>query len=257
MTVSKFIYNIAIHLILVISILFGVSQCNKSKEIKKSLESKEYVFNKANEIVDIILDSDSNKITKSKPHEEILSKEAVSNKHLIDSLSKELKLAKGESIQSVTRIPIKSEVSLKAKEVNNDYAYTENENWYSRYSFKDSVFDLKYKTEYNSIVTNKKNTFLGLDYSMPTRFHYDLVKDKDAEQITPTTIYFSNKPKPKVNIDVNNVNKYRSFDNGVLSGLEASIGVNRLNFGGQYLYNFNSNIDSKKEWELFVKYNLF
>lgn len=254
----KILYNIIIHVILVASVLFGISQCNSAKKVKQNLTEKEEIFNKANEIVDIILDSDSNKITKSKPNELLLSEGAMSTAKLIDSVSEELKLPKNERIRSITKIPIKSEISLKAKEVNEEFAYTENENWYSRYSFKDSVFDLGYKAEYNSIETSAGNSFLGISYGQKKEYKYDLLKDKNSYTLKPTTIRFIEKEVKKRNsMDLNNVNKYRNFDNGVLTGLELELELNRLRFGGQYLYNLNTDRDEKKEWEVSVKYNLF
>lgn len=255
---TKNLYNIIIHVILVASILFGISQCNSVKEVKQNLTEKEEIFNKANEIVDIILDSDRNKITKSKPNELLLSEGAMSTAKLIDSVSEELKLPRNEKIKSITRIPIRSEISLKAKEVNEEFAYTENENWYSRYSFKDSVFDLGYKAEYNSIETIKNNSFLGFNYGQKKEYRYDFLEDKYSYTLKPTTIRFIEKEVEKRNsIDLNNVNKYRNFDNGVLTGLELELELNRLRFGGQYLYNLNTDRDEKKEWEVSVKYNLF
>lgn len=254
----KILYNIIIHVILVASILFGISQCNSAKEVKQNLTEKEEIFNKANEIVDIILDSDSNKITKSKPNELLLSEGAISTARLIDSVSEELKMPKNEKVKSITRIPIKSEVSLKAKEVNDEFAYTENENWYSRYNFRDSVFDLGYKAEYNSIETSTNNSFLGFNYGQKKEYRYDLFKDKNSYILKPTTVRFIEREVEKRNsIDLNNVNKYRNFDNGVLTGLELELELNRLRFGGQYLYNLNTDRDEKKEWEVSVKYNLF
>lgn len=254
---NKILYTIILHLLFIGAIIFGVSQCNRANKSEKELSSKEYIINKVNEIVEVIVDGDSNKITKSKPSELILPEGAIETKHLLDSVSEPLKLAKNEKITRYHSVPIESSISLKAKEVNEEYAYTENDNWYSRYSFKDSVFDLRYKTMYTSINTQKDNKFLGIRYKPVTSIQYDWIKDKNAEVLKPSTTTIKVNNKPKLGVNLNNVNKFRNVDNSVLSGAELEFERNRLIIGGQYLYNFNTLNEKKTEWELSLKYKIF
>lgn len=254
---NKILYTIILHLLFIGAIIFGVSQCNRANQSEKTLSSKESIINKANEIVEVMVDADSNKITKSKPSEVLLPEGAIEAKHLLDSVSEPLKLTKNEKITSYTRIPIESSIKLKAKEVTSEYAYTENENWYSSYNFKDSVFDLKYKTEYTNITTKKNNKFLGIQYKPVTSIQYDWIKDKNSEVLKPTTVIIKEDKKSKLDVNFNNVNKYRSMDNAVLSGAELEFERNRLIIGGQYLYNFNTPEQKKTEWEVSLKYKIF
>lgn len=254
---KKILYTLILHLLLIGAVVFGVSQCNRANKSEKILSSKESIINKANEIVEIIVDGDSNKITKSKPQEGLLSDAAIEVKNLLDSVSEPLKMAKKERITSYTKIPIESSISLKAKEVTPEYAYTENDNWYSRYNFKDSIFDLRYKTVYTNITTEKRNKFLGIEYKPVTTIQYDWIKDKEAEVLKPTSIIIKPEDKSKLDINLNNVNKFRNIDNAVLTGAELEIEKGRLIFGGQYLYNFNTPRRDKKEWEVSIKYKIF
>lgn len=253
---KKILYTLILHLFLIGAVIFGVSQCNRANKSEETLSNQESIINKANEIVEIIVDRDSNSITKSLPNE-VLTEGAIEARKLLDSVSEPLKIAKNERITSYTKIPIESSVSLKAREVTPEYAYTENDNWYSRYNFKDSVFDLRYKTEYVNISTEKDNKFLGISYKPVTTIQYDWIKDKNSEVLKPSSVIIKSKPKTKLDVNLNNVNKFRNIDNAVLSGAELEVEKGRLIFGGQYLYNFNTTREDKKEWEVSVKYKIF
>lgn len=250
----KTLYNIGLHLLLVGAIIFGVNQCDRANKTDTELSNKSEIFNKANEIVDITLNSDSSKITKSRPHEEVLSNVAINTKNLLDSVSGSLKLPSNEKIVKYNRVPIESSISLKAKEVNSEYAYAENENWYSRYNFRDSIFDLKYKTVYESVITEKENKILGITYKPVTTMQHDWIKDKQAPALKPTSVIIKDDTKTKTKFNVHNTNKFRSFDNSILSGAEAELGINKITISGAYLYNFNT---SKPEYEVSLKYKLF
>lgn len=251
---SKILYTILLHLIVVVSVIFGVNQCNKANEFSNRLEQSREIFNKANEIVEVKLKDDSSKLTISKPFETVLSPTAIETKNLLDSVSKDVKLTSNEKIVSYRRIPIQSSVTLKATNVTPEFAETENENWYARYYMKDSIFDLKYKTIYNSATVEKNYSLLGFNWKPNLKFEYDWVLDKNADTLKPMTI---NVIKPKVTdtkFQIYNTNKFRSFDNSLLSGAEANLSINRFNISGQYLYNFNYN---KPEYEISIKYGIF
>lgn len=261
---NKTLYNIILHLLLVGAVIFGINQCSDKKDVQKQMSDKSEIFNKANEILTITLDSDSNKVTKSKPHEELLSDVAINTKNLLDSVSESRKLPSNERITKYHKVPIESSITLKAKEVNSDYAYAENGNWYSRYSFRDSIFDLKYKTVYESIITEKDYKVLGINYKPKTTFQHDWIKDTEAPALKPTTVIIKDdSDKRKFKFELNNVNKFRSIDNAVLTGLEAGINFNRVNISGQYNYNINkgfnspnSNFNDNTEYEISLKYKI-
>lgn len=253
---KKTIYSIGIHLLLIAAIVFGVKQCQIADNKTRELVRKENIFNKANEIVKITVDADSNTIVGSKPQEETLSQMATDVKNLVDSASQVLNLPKNERIVYYNKINIQDQINIKAKEVNSEYAYAENENWYSRYNFRDSIFDLRYKTVYQNAVTTKDNKILGITYKKPDYTQYDWFKGKTIEQPKPTSVIIKDdsKSKTKVKFQASNVNKFRSMDNSVMSGVGSELTINRVGVGGQYLYNFNT---QKPEYEVTVKFNLF
>lgn len=250
----KSIYLTVLHLVLVISIVIGVSQCSKATRISKELSDKEEIFNKANEVVKIAFDNDSNMIVNTKPEEQLLSTAASSVNNLLDSVSDVLKLPSNERIIYYNRIPIESSIELKATNVNSEFAETENENWYMSYNFRDSVFKGRYKTIYQSAVTKKDYSLLGIQYKPETNRQYDWFQDKEILDIKPTSVVIKDDTKPKYKFQAHSVSKFRSLNNSLLSGAELEVGVNRVTIGGQYLYNFNTN---SPEYEISFKYGIF
>lgn len=259
---KKTIYNIILHLLLIGAVIFGVKQCSRADKSIDELSDKTELFNKANDIVNIYLDGDSNKITKSRPSEVKLSDPAINIKNLLDSVSEAPKIAKNERIVKYNKVPIESSISIKAKEVTSEYAYAENDNWYSRYNFKDSIFDLRYKTIYTNIITEKDNKILGISYKPVTTMQYDWITDKSSPPLSPTSVIIKDDNKSN-KFKLNNVNKFRSVDNAILTGFEAELELNRFTISGQYNYNINKGFNNPNttfmdntEYEVSLKYKI-
>lgn len=250
---NKNVYIVLLHLFIIGAVVFGVNECTRANRAERKISDDTNIFNKANEIIKLQLDDDSNTIVKSIPNEETLSEIAMNTKNLLDSASGVLKLPRNERITTYTRIPIQSSYTAKATKVTDELAETENDNWYMSYSFKDSVFNGRYKTIYNHASTTKENKFLGIQFREPEKFQYDWVTDKGAVTSAPTSVVIKEEPKTR-KLQISNVNKFRNFDNSVLSGAEVNYTINRITVGGEYNYNFNT---TKPEYEVKVKFNLF
>lgn len=251
---SKTIYNIILHLFLVGAVIFGVNKCSENKELSSNLEDTDRLLLKSNDIIDILTDSLGNKITVSTPTVGDLSFAAKETKQLLDSVSEPLKLSNNQSIKYYNRVPIESSVELKADLVTEEVAEAENDNWYMSYNFKDSVFNGRYKAIYNSILTEKEYRLLGLNIKPSNKVQFDWISDPGVKPLSPTTLITKDR-KPKTNrIQINNVNKFRSFDNSILSGAGVEVGSNRTTIEGQYMYNFST---KQPEWEVSLKFGIF
>lgn len=251
---SKSIYNLLLHALCVGAVIFGISQCSENSKRKDQLVVKDSIVLKQNEIIEILEDSAGNKIIASLPTEGALSEAASETKHLIDSVSEPLNLSKNQSVKYYNSVPIESSVKLKADNVTNEIAEAENENWYMSYNFKDSVFNGRYKTIYNSVLTEKDYKVLGLNIKPSNKVQFDWITDKGAKQLSPTTLIVKEPVSRNKRFQINNVNKFRSFDNSVLSGAGLEVGLNRTTVEGQYMYNFST---KQPEWEVSLKFGLF
>src|SRR5690606_15276350 len=115
------IYNFITPILIVISIGFGIQQCNRANDIERKLANKAETFNKADEVLDSFRNNDGNLVLSSTPNlvpsNDLKSGAAPSTQKLVDSVAETLNLpsSKGRTTYSYTKVPISSSTSGKAR----------------------------------------------------------------------------------------------------------------------------------------------
>lgn len=247
----KYLYIGVIHVILIGVCIYAYNKSNSYNRLETQYENAK-TFDKPNEVIKYIQNLEGDSVQHSKPHiaqEDVLP---ISTKKLLDSVSELIKIPSNGKITSYTKVPISSAITAKATRVTDTLAEYENDNWYLSYNTRDSVFNGRYKSYYNQADYDYKLTTLGFSTGKPINVQSSWLSDKNAS-IGKTTSIIVEKPKKSTSFNLNNVNKFRSLDNSLLTGGEASITKGRHTIGGQYLYNVNS---KKTEWEIQYKFGI-
>lgn len=252
----KYIYNGLIHISLVVCIILGVNEYNKNKKLEDKLKSTEEVFDIANKIVSISSDKQGNEVITSMPNlvdlRDLESGIAQSTKNLIDSASEALNLPSNAKVLRYSKTSFKSEITAKAQEVNDTLATYKDNNWELSYNIRDSIFNGIHYSNINELDYMNRKTFLGIPIGQNKYYQSSWLTDTTSKINRVKTVVVNKPVKPKFQIYSHN--KFRTFDNSLLSGVELNYDKGRFNLGGSYLYNFNTR---ENEYEVALKFGIF